>query len=326
MPSSYAVTPKTNVNTTASTTGVVHLYNDENNDCPLLAEGEGQSAFNRACDYQPNTVLVEKIPSQSTLLLTEDDCTESTTKSKWWVKLQATARETSTEKLSLQAILQKAGSWTADPSSDRYVAPYLKIIGAGLKDITSPKTHCALLQLPATTATGWLRTVPRPWQPRSVDQNAQCGDGALIALYSKRAGEFEYQCADLQDFANKPFKASATTTVSMDVKDTPKSCPAGQIVTGLHLANSYGGEFFEGATLTCASFRNTTATTTLAVSGSQEQNRWVKNDGHNSICERPGLPGPVYFLSSPNRFLTGLDLVAEETQWFCSQVTPSTGQ
>ncbi|MBA1287306.1 hypothetical protein [Pseudomonas japonica] len=297
----------------------VHLYNSQNQDCPILVEKAGHSAFNRACDYSPTSVLVEQMPSQSTLLLTESDCTESTERSKWWIKLQATARSTSTEQLPMQNILTAAAAWVANPSNDTYVAPNLKIVGAGVKDAATPRIDCALVQLPVVEPKDMLYTSPRAWKPYSEDTNAQCGDGVLLAAFFRRPTGFEYQCADLLGADNKPFVAYDSSTVQMNVKDTPMHCPAGKVVTGMQMREEFGSAI---ATLNCSRLKNASGTLQLNVADTRESNRWVDTNQHNSICERPNMRGPTFLLSSPNRFLTGLDLASHETMWFCSEVTP----
>lgn len=277
----------------------------------------------RVCDYQPNTVVVEGMPSQTTLLLSDDECVESNTDSNWWVKLRASARLTSTERLSIQGILSKADSWIRNPSENTaYVAPNLKIVGAGLKNTSSPMARCSLLQLPGLARNDILYTVPRESVAMNRDQNAQCHDGILIKTYSKRAGEFSYQCADLRDAAGKPYKAQDVETVSMNVTDTPRSCSEGKIVSGLYLKNSNGGEFIEGATLTCARFKNEAGTLQLTPAGTQSSNRWIHFKEHFNTCERPTNQGPIYLLTPPNGFMTGLDVSPKETQWWCSEFTP----
>ncbi|MFF7707806.1 hypothetical protein [Pseudomonas sp. NPDC007930] len=71
----------------ADSSAIVHLYNGSNQDCPVIVDGEGQSAYNRSCDYSPDTVLVEKMPSTATLLISDRDCSETTGdgKQQWWV-------------------------------------------------------------------------------------------------------------------------------------------------------------------------------------------------------------------------------------------------
>lgn len=309
-----------------SASAVVHLYNASNEDCPLLVEGDGRSAINRSCDYTPNRVMVQSMPSQATLLLTSNDCSTSTEGSGWWIKLQATARQTSSEVLPLANILDIGSQWSADPTRNAFVAPNLKIIGAHIKRSTSPSVNCALLQLPATQPSAIVYTQPRTWVASQKDQHATCNDGVLIATYSRRAGEFGYQCADLFDAFKKPFKAYDVTTVHMKTSDTDKHCPAGKVVTGLYLENSYGGEFFNGATLTCASFRNEAQTIELTTKGAAMRNRWIDYKQHNHTCERPTHPGPTYLLSPPNGFMTGLDLISKEEQWWCSEVSPRSAQ
>lgn len=297
----------------------VHLYNSQNQDCPILVEKAGHSALNRACDYSPTSVLVEQMPSQSTLLLTEGDCTESTEQSKWWIKLQATARSTSTEQLPMQNILTAAAAWVANPTNDTYVAPNLKIVGAGVKDAATHRIYCALVQLPVVEPKDMVYTSPRVWKPYSVDTNAQCGDGVLLAAFFRRSTGFEYQCADLLGADNKPFVAINSTTVQMNVEDTPRYCPAGQVVTGIQMWEHYSSAI---ARLTCSTLINASGTLQLHAADAREHNRWVDINHHNSICERPSMPGPTFLLSSPNRFLTGLDLATRETMWFCAEVTP----
>jgi hypothetical protein len=300
--------------------GSVNLYNEENQNCRLTADNEGQSAFNTACDYAPTKVLVEEMPSQSTLLLSARGCSESTEGSNWWVKLQATARRTSTNSLPVSNIVNQAERWLSNPGANSYVAPNLKLVGAQIKDGRTPKLGCALLQLSATDPTNLLYTQPRSWEPVREAQDAQCGDGVLLMTYSESKAKFSYQCADLLDHARRPFKAVNEERITVLEKDKDKSCPAGKLVTGLRMRTEFGSA---EATMTCANLQTQNNTAKLVPQGSEHVNRWVGYDQHNSLCENPRYPGPTFLLSMPNGFLTGMDLASKDIQWRCTQFGPA---
>jgi hypothetical protein len=299
----------------------VRLLDSANRNCQLPVEGNGHWAINRACDYTPDHVLVEAMPSQSTLLISQSDCTESVSSSAWWVKIQATSLVTSSTNLPVSNILSDASRWIANPSDSLYIAPNLKIVGAQVRDQSASTIRCALLQLPVLQRADVMNLSPRPWIGFKENQNAQCADGVLIATYSRRAGEFEYQCANLLDASRAPYTAYDVSTVSMSTGDTARSCPGRKVVTGLKLDSSYGGEFFRGATLTCAYFKNASGAVTLAASGPESSSRWISYKEHHNTCERPGYPASDYLLTPPNGVMTGLDVASQETKWYCSELT-----
>lgn len=301
--------------------GSVRILDSTNRNCQLPVDGTGHWAINRTCELGADHVLVEAMPSQSTLLISQNDCAESTSTSQWWVKIQATNRLTSSASLSVSNILSEASKWIANPSDNLYIAPYLKIVGAQISNQSPSTIRCALLQLPTLQRADVMNLSPRPWVGSRKDQNAQCGNGILIATYSKRAGEFSYQCADLLDDSGKMYTSYDESTVSMSTGDTPRSCPNGKVVTGLYLKNSYGGEFFEGATLTCAYFQNPSNTATFSASGSPSSSRWINYKEHHNTCERPGHSASDYLLTPSNGVMTGLDLVSKETKWYCAELT-----
>lgn len=293
------------------------LYNKDNQDCSLIAEKAGYSAFMFACDYSPDKVIVKKMPSQATVLLSEGECTESKEKSKWWVRLQATARETSSAALPMQSILSVALQWLNNPSMETYAAPYLKIIGAGISDPGNPRINCSIVQLPATQPNDILFTAPQSWKPHDPANDMQCGQNVLLAAFW-RVVTFDYQCAQLKDASEKPLLAYDSETITVHIYDPPKFCPGGKIVTGMKLSGS--GVTVEKAILTCARFKTETGRP-LNVAAATEGNRWVNTDKHNTLCERPTTQGSAFLLSSPNRFMTGLGLGYHLAQWHCAEAT-----
>lgn len=306
--------------TSADMSGTVHLYDKDKRDCLLTASGESGAAFNFDCDYHADTALVDRIPSGSTLLLSAKDCTTSTNASNWWVKLQATAKSTSTEELSIANIITQAARWKDDPSTDPYVAPYLKIIGAEIKNSNS-RLFCALLQLPATEPASILRTIPKIWEPNKVDQYARCGDGILVAALHKEIAEFSYQCAELQDESGSIYKASNTIKLSIK-RFSSSTCPADTVATGLSLGKRVLGQhYYQSGTLECSALIAPNGKA-LSVSSSHHINRPIHYKDHNSTCENNSHPGPKSLLTAANQFLVGVEIIKGETRWYCSDVTP----
>jgi hypothetical protein len=286
--------------------------------------GNGTMNFIHAChDNDMSNLTVISLPSTATMMVTSDFCTESTEGQKWWVKLQSTARNLSTEQLNVTNLVNIASAWTG-PESNVYVAPNLKVIGFGQSQAPAPdaQARCVSVTLPVMAADRdtalKLKMVPAVKQGSGPPYTFTCMNGPIAAEY-RGPFDLDYRavvtCLEIRDFEGNLYQASGMRDYTIKVKDFPFTCPAETAMVrtqvGAHIAD------LADRVVTCGELVNSKTKEPLKLSQPVES---TKSGGFDSLslCDDPAV-GPRQRVWNPNYIPAGIDLGSEFVQYWCSK-------
>ncbi|WP_263262996.1 hypothetical protein [Pseudomonas sp. RIT-PI-S] len=314
----------------AASTGTIQLADADGKSCQLTASGDGTTHLIRSCDLSASFLRVMDVPSTTTITLSAKDCSDSTESQNWWVRLQATARSTSTVPeggLNVTNIVNEAVKYLANPTADVYVGPNLKITGAGVKRAAGPNevSKCAVMRLPVSES-GRAQQVKVQFLPEHSGQsNLQgCSDSALFMNYfpaNNDSGDpYKYgwiqQCMRLTDANDNPFYTHYRANYDFrESAKNPTYCPAGQLATGIAYW-SPSSKFF----LQCAAFHNSKTDKRLDTSSRPQAGRWVESKDNIMICEKPNTGAPEQLIWNSNSAITGwhVNSKSKSHQAWCS--------
>ncbi|MBF7141439.1 MULTISPECIES: hypothetical protein [Pseudomonas] len=301
-------------------TGTLRVGTQQENTCSGTVTGEGVSIYGIGCHNSGAQVVLQDFPSTSKILLTESDCTESLESQGWWVMLEATALKTSTPYLSIQAIVEKANRWKANPD-DPYVAPYLKITGADIKTNTG-KVGCSLLTLAVTSLEAKKNRLPLIFEPSQAARDGKyssfggCSNGAMARIYSIDRQKFRYQCIRFKDGDGNEYIADEENEKTFYGQNATAKCDANMAVTYMSFEDE--GRSPEDSFILCRKFKNTKDNTYMKFSAQTYDQRVIGQKENDLICQSPVQMGPEYLISAPDSIITGINRRSSEKRLFCS--------
>lgn len=303
----------------ATVSGTVKVRgNDAQTDCSISANGEGTTVYGFDCSNDKSRIVLDKVPSTSKILISERDCSKSTSGQGWWVELQATNRLTSSLPLSIKAIVDEAGA--LQPGADDFVAPGVRILDKGVSS-PSGQARCVALTLPTLDpSTRSIAFNPEPTRgttPGHYSNLGRCGSGAMTSLYSIRKEDFSFQCSGpIRDDQGLEYVPDQSTTIEFNIKSAPIRCPANMAITEMMLTMESLTP--EKSHISCRSFKAKTGKT-LALTENSYQQRKVDHNGHNVICEGQSNIGSV--ISQPANLITGFDMDSSGKTLTCSTMS-----